>query len=349
MRRQRIQHLISKIDSMEELSELQKKRLVVEKFNNVNYKLYKYYSLSSDYTFNNIENDVLYLNTPKAFNDPFDCFLGYHYQDLMRQFCLTLIMEDDFQMNEFAIEAFGKLVLDESLSELESKLFNSIIQKYGKEFATTNIDYWKNQSIEEKLPLICNLLTDQGNDLIDTIVSCCKNMAMLQANVRNAINNNFVVTCFSETYDNELMWAHYADKHRGICVEYDMSKMENNPDIAYYKFFTYPIIYSESRPQIPIVLNRKEKHNYSISEGKYSLSDRYKFLLTKSKAWKYEREWRMILPKNKNNIIYFPLISKIYLGVNISEIDEQRIKQVAARKCLDVQKLQLSYYIYKIY
>jgi len=349
MRRQRIQHLISKIDSIEELSALQKDRLVVEKFKSVNYKLYKYYSLSSDFTVNNIENDILYLNTPKAFNDPFDCFIGYPYQDLIVQFCITLIMEDDFQMNEFAMEAFGKLILGESLSDLECQFFNSIIQHYGKEFANTNIDYWINQSIEEKLPLICNLLTDQGNDLHDNIISCCKNMAKLQANVRDAINNNFVVTCFSETYDNELMWAHYADKHRGICVEYDMSKMENDPNISYNKFFTYPVIYSESRPQIPVVLNRIGKHNYSISEGKYSLSDRYLYLLTKSKAWKYEQEWRMILPDSKNNIVNFPLISKIFLGVNISEIDEQIIKEVAARKCLDVKKLQLSSTNYKIF
>lgn len=349
MRKQSIQRLISKIDNIEKLSVLQKNKMVVDKFKSVNFKLYKYYSLSSDFTVNNIENDILYLNTPKAFNDPFDCFLGYPYRDLIVQFCITLIMEDDFQMNEFAMEAFGKLILGESLSDLECQFFNSIIQQYGKELAATNIDYWKNKSIEEKLPLICNLLTDQGKDLQDNIISCCKNMAKLQTNVRNAINNNFVVTCFSETYDNELMWAHYADKHRGICVEYDMSKMDNDPNIAYYKFFTYPVIYSESRPQIPIILNRIVKHNYSISEGKYSLSDRYLYLLTKSKAWKYEREWRMILPDNKHNIVNFPLISKIYLGVNISEIDEQRIKQVAAQKRLEIKKLQLSSNKYKIY
>lgn len=57
MRGQRIRHLISKIDKIEELSILQKNRLVVEKFKSVNYKLYKYYSLSSNFTLNNIEND----------------------------------------------------------------------------------------------------------------------------------------------------------------------------------------------------------------------------------------------------------------------------------------------------
>ncbi len=291
----------------------------------------------------------MYLNTPTAFNDPFDCFIGYTYQDLMVQFCLTLIMEDDFQMNEFAMEAFGKFVLGESLTKIECDFFNSIIQHYGREFATTNIDDWESRSIEEKLPLICYLLTDQGKDLYDNIIFCCKRMEKLQANVRNAINNYFVVTCFSETFDNELMWAHYADKHRGICVEYDMSRMENDSNIAYYKFFTYPVIYSKIRPQIPIILNRTAKYDYSISEGKYSLSDRYLYLLTKSNAWKYEREWRMILPDSKNNIVHFPLISKKYLGVNISENDEQRIKQVAARKCFDVQKLHLSSNSYNIY
>lgn len=34
------------------------------------------------------------------------------------------------------------------------------------------------------------------------------------------------IACFSENYDINPMWAHYADNHEGICVEYDFYENE---------------------------------------------------------------------------------------------------------------------------
>jgi hypothetical protein len=31
------------------------------------------------------------------------------------------------------------------------------------------------------------------------------------------------VTCFSREYTNTLMWSHYADQHRGVCLEFNGS------------------------------------------------------------------------------------------------------------------------------
>ena len=35
------------------------------------------------------------------------------------------------------------------------------------------------------------------------------------------MRNDRGVACFSEVVDNMLMWSHYADGHRGFCLEYD--------------------------------------------------------------------------------------------------------------------------------
>ncbi len=32
------------------------------------------------------------------------------------------------------------------------------------------------------------------------------------------------IACFTETYDNELMWAHYAHNYSGICIAYSSSR-----------------------------------------------------------------------------------------------------------------------------
>lgn len=34
--------------------------------------------------------------------------------------------------------------------------------------------------------------------------------------------------CFSDNWRSPVMWAHYADKHRGVCLGFDIAK--NDPD-----------------------------------------------------------------------------------------------------------------------
>jgi len=36
---------------------------------------------------------------------------------------------------------------------------------------------------------------------------------------------NFGIAALSDTHDNELMWTHYADQYRGICVQYYADRM----------------------------------------------------------------------------------------------------------------------------
>lgn len=51
---------------------------------------------------------------------------------------------------------------------------------------------------------------------------------MLESSARNTCDQKFSefmetrgVSCFSEVNDGLLMWAHYADKYCGICLEFD--------------------------------------------------------------------------------------------------------------------------------
>lgn len=37
----------------------------------------------------------------------------------------------------------------------------------------------------------------------------------------------FGICCFSETNNNIHMWSHYADSHKGICIEYDSSEFND--------------------------------------------------------------------------------------------------------------------------
>ena len=90
--------------------------------------------------------------------------------------------------------------------------------------------------------------------------------------------------CLSETNTSTLMWSHYSDNNRGICVEYDFEKIRENP----LYFCLFPVCYTEAPISVYDFLRRSQE-SYSIELG-VLIS-----VLNKATCWKYEKEWRLIL------------------------------------------------------
>jgi len=80
---------------------------------------------------------------------------------------------------------------------------------------------------------------------------------------------------------NGLLWSHYADSGRGICVEYDI---ENSN----MKDFVYPVIYSKN---VVDFSDLGDPYNYNERAPMVSLTCE----LCKGLEWSYEDEWRAIL------------------------------------------------------
>ena len=150
------------------------------------------------------------------------------------------------------------------------------------------------------------------------------------------------VSCFTEKPDNMLMWSHYADKHTGICVEYDFSKMFSSVPNS----MLFPVSYSKQRPVLPIEKVCK------IDDGKFTndnnslevlLPDILKSLVIKSSIWNYEKEWRHIVFTSdmKNRVVCLPIISAIIIGINISPENEKKIVEIAKRKQIPLYKAKL--------
>ena len=78
------------------------------------------------------------------------------------------------------------------------------------------------------------------------------------------------VLSFSEDPAHALMWAHYADAHRGICLGFRRS------------FFSQatPVRYPNRVPRLDPNLPETKRRSAAF--------------LTKRAAWSYEREWRLI-------------------------------------------------------
>jgi hypothetical protein len=106
-------------------------------------------------------------------------------------------------------------------------------------------------------------------------------------NIKDKLHTNRGVLCFSENWSNPVMWSHYADKHYGLCLEFEVSR-----DLL------AKIEYSPSR--LKSQLNDLLSGN---SEQKESVMTR--ILSTKFLHWKYEAEWRIFAgfdtPDKKGN------------------------------------------------
>lgn len=129
-----------------------------------------------------------------------------------------------------------------------------------------------------------------------------------------------------EEYLNELMWAHYADSHNGICIKFkfpnDITTTgdDNKNYVAYFK----DVEYTSN-------LKKYAKQN--------SINTKDAFF-AKGKSWKYENELRFLYynPTNRDSHISLPIsncIEAIYFGVKCSDKDKQTIKNILkGRKCI---------------
>lgn len=73
-------------------------------------------------------------------------------------------------------------------------------------------------------PFDCNL------EVLNNYNTFVNEISILGADAKDIIINNtreFGICCFSQTDDNIHMWAHYADGHKGICIEYDATKFDD--------------------------------------------------------------------------------------------------------------------------
>jgi len=131
------------------------------------------------------------------------------------------------------------------------------------------------------------------------------------------------VLSLSEASDNLLMWAHYADSHRGFVLALNEQHPTFNSRRSDNDEFYHPrqVIYSNDRP--------------SQALGELEGDD---FLLSKSLDWAYEREWRVIKPlvdaetENDDGVALFSLpaeaIEGIILGTNISQDDRAALENL---------------------
>jgi len=109
------------------------------------------------------------------------------------------------------------------------------------------------------------------------------NVAYLCQAFRSEIERETGICCFSEKHDDILMWSHYADSHRGVCLEF-----EPRPGSPLFRNLS-AVRYQDEYPVVNfITLSDEEWVNLVYA--------------TKASHWSYEAEWRVLAHRGGSGI-----------------------------------------------
>ena len=205
--------------------------------------LYKY--LHPDRT-DVLRNQCIRFSSPAVLNDPFE--LKPH---------LTALATPEYAAAE--LQRSLPRVLAEELDRLPAELRALISAQALQALLEAQLP-----SIQEKLDGIS-----------------AQNMPLFQETMARKLEELLGVLCLSETSKSLLMWAHYADSHRGFIIQFD----ETSP------FFNCRVSDDDELRHLRRVSYSSKRPSLTLSE----MEDGSAFLV-KSIDWEYEAEWRMIVP-----------------------------------------------------
>lgn len=135
------------------------------------------------------------------------------------------------------------------------------------------------------------------------------------------LRKTYCMACFSEKVNNLLMWSHYADHHKGICIEYSFEDLQNIET-----GFLLPILY------------KKKFDNHLININKTNF-------FSKAYDWRYEKEWRIssLLPsKSDGKELLTPKPLAIYMGCHFEEKNYKKIFDIAQKMGIPLFKMEMS-------
>lgn len=150
------------------------------------------------------------------------------------------------------------------------------------------------------------------------------------------------ILSLTDVADNVVMWAHYAENHRGFVIEFDTqySPLIQQSGESGWEGRPVPVIYRESRVQVP------------CDSASLELPD--DVVLVKTSAWQYEREWRVVRNRELANrtvsyggidVSLFSIdpqaISAVYVGSEASTQTENRLRYIFATNP-DLQHVQVA-------
>lgn len=152
--------------------------------------------------------------------------------------------------------------------------------------------------------------------------------------------SQFGFLCFSKSFRSPVQWGHYANKHKGVCLGFDIPS-DKIADIE-YRFGRIDF-------DIPRYVDMNKQQRFDMMK---------KLLLIKHSQWRYEKEVRRILllsESEKEGDLYFRSFShvgelkQVIVGCNSSITQDHLFQKLGSRsgsvECFKVRTAFRSYQI----
>ena len=135
--------------------------------------------------------------------------------------------------------------------------------------------------------------------------------------------NQIGVSCFSMINDNILMWSHYAEKHKGVCLGFLLSPVQKD------LYALYPVRYLKRIEPISCFSNLDEALKH--------------WLLTKAYDWRYEKEIRAVSLEYNGLVEFHPTnLKEIYFGCKINKDNKTEFTNLIKNNYSHVEISQMS-------
>lgn len=161
-----------------------------------------------------------------------------------------------------------------------------------------------------------------------------EHLRKMEADDLNKLDEDFGVFCLSALPDNLLLWSHYANCHKGICIGFNARKLNQTCSFS----AVGPVTYFTEYPNMCVLRDNDDLF--------------YNQLFNKSFDWFYEKEFRMIKIGSADIKIKFSteIIEEIYIGCMTSVENELLVKQIKAEmypnaRLFKMQKSSKGYFL----
>jgi hypothetical protein len=126
--------------------------------------------------------------------------------------------------------------------------------------------------------------------------------------VQDDFTNEVGVLSLSAKRDDLLMWSHYSDGHRGVCLEFSMDEKTS------FVYEAGPVFYSNEYPTLSFFSDPREKLA--------------KALMTKADRFKYEEEWRIFaIERGAGPHPFDPnILTGVIFGCKVTPEAEQKVR-----------------------
>ncbi len=225
-------------------------------------KVYRYQAISAR-TIESLCRDTLYFADPAVFNDPLDCKP-------------SVVSDSDRATLRMVL---SELIKRRVASETRAALAFRNAQLQGEK-AKAHANLSGEQAAQRELANIEYNATNPEFEVSKEEAECWLLTSEIQREILKQYDRS--LCCFSATFKNSLLWSHYADQHRGVCIGYGLARV---PKPKLHK-----VVYGGSRSVKTSLIARVLLENDNEAQD---LLDR-DVLLRKAPSWRYEREWRLL-------------------------------------------------------